>query len=103
MGAADSRASAAIIVAGGGGATLGAGAWLVLAGRSVASIPAVQVWWVRRPVPPAKVLGLWQMLLGLGLVDPQRMTRTTRSPCHGRVTTVYMPLAKCPVRLHTKR
>ena len=31
-------------------------------------LAAVQLWWMRRPVPPAKVLGLWQMVLGLGLV-----------------------------------
>ncbi len=31
-------------------------------------LAAVQLWWMRRPVPEAKVLGLWQMVLGLGLV-----------------------------------
>ena len=111
--------AAAITVAGGGGAALAAGAWLVVAARSVGAVPFVrvqierihhgsaelvssdvaqlaavalggmavlvdhslvgglvglavlgglQVWWVRRPSVPAKVLGIRQMVLGLGLV-----------------------------------
>ncbi len=111
--------AAAIVVAGGGGAALAAGAWMVVAARSVGAIPFVRVqierlhhgsapvgvsdaaqvaavavgatavlvdrslvgglvalavlaalhsWWVRRPGVPAKVLGIRQMVLGLGLV-----------------------------------
>ena len=34
----------------------------------IAVLAMAQVWWVRRPVPPAKRLGLLQLALGLGLV-----------------------------------
>jgi hypothetical protein len=111
--------AAAIVVASGDSAALAAGAWLVLAGRAVGSIPFVrvqiirlrrgetsrrpsdaaqaaavlvgvvavlvddrmlaglaglvvlaglQLLWVRRPPVVAKVLGLRQMALGVGLV-----------------------------------
>jgi hypothetical protein len=117
--AAMAGASAAIVVVGGGGAALAAGAWIVLAARSIASVPfvrvqierlhhgdgslvvsdiaqctavafgliavavdhrlagglvalvamaAAQAVWSRRPAVPAKVLGVRQMALGLGLV-----------------------------------
>jgi hypothetical protein len=41
----------------------------VLAGTgAVIAVAAVQLLWLRRPVPPAKVLGLWQMAFGLAVV-----------------------------------
>jgi hypothetical protein len=42
---------------------------LVLAGvAAVAVVAIVQAAWLHRPVPPAMVLGLWQMALGLAVV-----------------------------------
>jgi hypothetical protein len=41
----------------------------VLSGAgAVVAVAAVQFLWLRRPVPPAKVLGLWQMAFGLAVV-----------------------------------
>jgi YwiC-like protein len=49
-----------------------AAAWVdadVVAGTvAIAMLAAAQLLWVRRPVPPAKVLGLRQMVLGLAVV-----------------------------------
>jgi hypothetical protein len=42
---------------------------LVVAGAgAVIAVGAIQLLWLRRPVPPAKVLGLWQMAFGLAVV-----------------------------------
>jgi len=56
-----------------GGALVAAAAAVVdgkvLAGTgAVVAVAATQLVWLRRPVPPAKVLGLWQMAFGLAVV-----------------------------------
>lgn len=41
---------------------------LALGAGAVVALAVLQAWWVRRPPVPAKVLGVRQMLLGLGVV-----------------------------------
>lgn len=61
----DVAQAAAVCVAGGADVVDGA---LLPGAVGVAALACVQTWWVRRPPPAVKVLGLRQMALGLAVV-----------------------------------
>lgn len=51
-----------------GAVAVGVDSRLLAALAGIAVLAVLQVWWIRRPPLPAKVLGMRQMLLGVGLV-----------------------------------